>query len=77
MHRRRFIRNTSIAFAALAASRGYARAVSDPAHRYGALREDPAGLLSLPPGFRYRILSRLGDAMTDGGSVPDKAAGSS
>jgi len=75
MHRRRFLQSTAVAFGALVASGGYARVTPNPAPAYGALREDPAGLLSLPPGFRYRILSRLGDAMVDGGSVPDKADG--
>ncbi|EDL49387.1 alkaline phosphatase PhoX [Erythrobacter sp. SD-21] len=36
---------------------------------------DPAGLLDLPEGFSYRLLSSLGDAMSDGGTVPDKADG--
>ncbi len=42
---------------------------------YGALVPDPAGLLDLPPGFSYRVLSRLGDKMDDGGTVPDRADG--
>ncbi len=42
---------------------------------YGALVPDPAGMLDLPEGFTYRVLSRLGDAMDDGGTVPDKADG--
>lgn len=42
---------------------------------YGALVPDPAGLLDLPEGFSYRVVSRLGDAMSDGGTVPDKADG--
>ena len=36
---------------------------------------DPAGLLDLPEGFSYRVISRLGDAMDDGGTVPDRADG--
>lgn len=42
---------------------------------YGALVPDPAGMLDLPRGFSYRVLSALGDAMDDGGTVPDKADG--
>lgn len=42
---------------------------------YGPLLPDPAGLIDLPAGFSYRILSSLGDAMDDGGSVPDHADG--
>ncbi len=36
---------------------------------------DPKGVLDLPAGFSYREISNLGDAMTDGGTVPDKADG--
>ena len=42
---------------------------------YGPLVPDPAGMLDLPRGFSYRLLSRLGNAMTDGCTVPDKADG--
>ena len=42
---------------------------------YGELNADPEGLLDLPVGFTYRVLSSLGDAMTDGAVVPDKADG--
>jgi secreted PhoX family phosphatase len=42
---------------------------------YGPLVKDPSGILDLPEGFSYRIVSSLGDAMTDGGTVPDKADG--
>ena len=42
---------------------------------YGPLRADPAGLLDLPEGFSYRIISRLGDRMDDGWFVPDRADG--
>ena len=42
---------------------------------YGALVPDPAGLLDLPQGFSYRVLSKLGAAMDDGGTVPDRADG--
>ncbi|HEX8214458.1 MAG TPA: alkaline phosphatase PhoX [Allosphingosinicella sp.] len=42
---------------------------------YGPLVPDPAKLLDLPPGFSYRIISRLGDRMDDGHVVPDRADG--
>ncbi len=42
---------------------------------YGPLRADPLGFLDLPEGFSYRVISRLGDAMDDGGTVPDAADG--
>jgi hypothetical protein len=37
---------------------------------YGALIPDPDGILDLPEGFSYRILSRAGDMMDDGFIVP-------
>lgn len=78
--RRRFLAATGSAFAALVASgcstrMGVASAAGIAQPDYGALVEDPAGFLDLPRGFTYRVLSRLGDAMDDGGTVPDKADG--
>ena len=37
---------------------------------YGDLVTDPAGLLDLPRGFRYRLISKTGDPMSDGARVP-------
>ena len=37
---------------------------------YGDLVADPAGMLDLPRGFSYRLLSRTGGPMTDGTRVP-------
>ncbi|MEO6080969.1 MAG: alkaline phosphatase PhoX [Steroidobacteraceae bacterium] len=76
--RRHFLAATGTAFAGLAASgcmpgELHATASADP--YYGPLLLDPADLLDLPRGFSYRILSRLGDAMQDGGRVPDNADG--
>jgi len=83
--RRGFIGATASAFAALAASGcmmrdGESLAAPAPAAGsgfagYGALQPDPAGFLDLPQGFSYRVISRLGDAMDDGGTVPDNADG--
>lgn len=78
--RRQFLAATGSAFAALLASgcmtRGATALQSGAAFTsYGPLVRDPAGLLDLPSGFSYRILSSLGDAMSDGGTVPDKADG--
>jgi len=75
--RRQFLRATGSAFAALAAS-GCARGglvSTNSIAGYGPLLADPAGLIDLPQGFTYRILSSLGDAMSDGGTVPDRADG--
>lgn len=83
-NRRQFLAATSTAFAALVASgcstrgAGLASASTGTAAGftdYGPLVKDPAGMLDLPEGFSYRVLSSLGDAMSDGGTVPDKADG--
>lgn len=42
---------------------------------YGPLQLDGAGLLDLPPGFSYRIISRAGETMDNGFLVPDKFDG--
>ncbi|MEE4278585.1 MAG: alkaline phosphatase PhoX, partial [Halieaceae bacterium] len=79
MSRRRLLRATGTAFAALLASGCQVRAgrtcSAGAAPAYGPLAADPAGVLDLPRGFRYRVLSQLGDRMDDGLSVPDKADG--
>jgi hypothetical protein len=59
--RRRFLGNTAAAFGALVASgcmttRGVGSAAAN--NLYGPLQPDPAGLLDLPRGFTYRVLSR-------------------
>lgn len=41
----------------------------------GPLQADPAGLLDLPQGWSYRVISRMGDRMDDGHVVADKADG--
>ena len=37
---------------------------------YGGYRIDPAGILDLPPGFRYHTFSTTGETMDDGFLVP-------
>ena len=78
--RRQFLASTTSAFAALIASGGLLHSSPLAAHArkasiYGPLVADPAGMLDLPAGFSYRLLSSLGDVMSDGGKVPDKADG--
>ena len=79
MKRRAFLSATGTAFAALTASGANARALPDRSFTravgYGQLDPDPQGVLDLPPGFSYRVISALGDAMSDGATVPDKADG--
>lgn len=46
------------------------------ARGYGPLVPDPAGLLDLPAGFSYRVLSRAGDPLRSGeGTVPANCDG--
>lgn len=77
--RRRFLSVTGTAFAALLASGCTARSgaiASGPALAgYGPLVPDPDGLFDLPQGFSYRVISKLGDMMDDGLTVPDAADG--
>ncbi|HMO69368.1 MAG TPA: DUF839 domain-containing protein [Novosphingobium sp.] len=79
MDRRRMLAATGTAFAALmaaaATSRGALATTPLPPAGYGPLVPDPAGLFDLPQGFSYRVLSALGDTMSDGGRVPDNADG--
>ena len=42
---------------------------------YGPLLPDSEGILNLPEGFSYRIISRKGDPMTDGFFVPGRGDG--
>lgn len=74
--RRQFLAATGVAFAALAT--GGCMSSFNQIGRfsgYGDLLDDPNALIDLPPGFSYRIVSSLGDPMSDGGTVPDKADG--
>lgn len=79
MNRRSFLKVTGSAFAALAASGCVARPTGKRFFMgptaYGALQPDPEGLLDLPENFTYRVVSSLGDRMSDGARVPDKADG--
>ncbi|MEO0530952.1 MAG: alkaline phosphatase PhoX [Planctomycetota bacterium] len=82
--RREFLRNASAYAAGFAGLRAFvhpsaaiasvATAV-DPG--YGELVADAAGLLDLPAGFSYRVISRTGDVMDDGllvSAAPDGMA---
>lgn len=40
-----------------------------------SLQSDPKGYLDLPDGFEYRIISRMGDVMSDGFRVPGRPDG--
>lgn len=42
---------------------------------FGTLRPDPDGVLDLLEGFRYRVLTRAGERMSDGNRVPRRPDG--
>jgi len=50
-------------------------AASNTLFGYGDLIPDPNGLLDLPKGFSYQVVSKLNDTMSDGLPVPDRADG--
>lgn len=70
---------TSLAFGAFSA-RAQDEAVEaetylNEVEGYGPLVSDPKGLLDLPAGFRYRVISQAGETMSDGFLVPGKHDG--
>ena len=83
--RRQFTKNTvTLAFMGLSSSLlGCAISPSSNLNRastlsvrgYGDLVEDPKGLIDLPKGFSYRVISSLNNEMSDGLTVPDRADG--
>lgn len=79
MHRRRFLGATASAFAAMVASGCSTIGAGNPSRGgkigYGGLIPDPGGLMDLPQGFSYRVISQLGETMSDGFTVPDAADG--
>ena len=46
-----------------------------PADGFGPLEPDPQGILDLPRGFSYQVISRVGESMEDGLLVPGKPDG--
>ncbi|MEQ9461741.1 MAG: DUF839 domain-containing protein [Phycisphaeraceae bacterium] len=76
MNRRSFLQGAaavSLGFAGLdllCRTSGVTLAAATGNTGYGPLMPDPAGVLSLPEGFSYRIISRLGEVMDDGLLVP-------
>ena len=75
--RRQFLR-TGITAGSAAFALGFlgcSRFLSNPSvdsliEPYGGYRIDPAGVLDLPPGFRYHTFSTTGETMDDGFLVP-------
>ena len=71
--RRTFLRGlaaTAAGFGGLGRAAAAGLLDEPPAHAYGRLVADPDGILDLPPGFSYRIISRWGEEMDDGLLVP-------
>jgi secreted PhoX family phosphatase len=83
--RRAFIKSGSLFLAATAwlgdalSSASPASASSRRCRRrepgYGDLVPDPEGIIDLPRGFRYRVLSQAGDELSAGGLVPSRHDG--
>ena len=75
--RRNFLKTSgafALGFAGLHTLMGCERKIV-PQERYGALVADRAGIMDLPDGFSYRVVSRRGDRMSDGFFVPGAADG--
>jgi len=69
--RRHFLRDSAaVAVGFLGLKHYLAEGSGAPAGGYGELVPDPARVIDLPKGFRYRIFSRVGEKMDDGFFVP-------
>jgi len=79
INRRQFFKGAgTLAFTGLASSalgKATAGVLTPTAKGYGPLMPDPKKLLDLPQGFSYHVISELGNAMSDGLHVPDRADG--
>lgn len=76
--RRQFLAGmTATAFTGLLSACAPARGLRScqPERDYGALVPDPQRLLDLPAGFRYQVISSVGDRMDDGFATPDNFDG--
>ena len=77
--RRELMKQTAVASGILAVGNVSVLFSASPAtagERVGELVPDPEGLLDLPPGFRYKVLSREGDPLRSGGGlVPSRFDG--
>lgn len=86
MKRRKFIRNSSLVSLGFMGLKAYANSVemlegsgtlsgSSFGAGYGSLKKDPEGILKLPQGFSYKIISKRGEQMSDGLLVPGRGDG--
>jgi secreted PhoX family phosphatase len=78
MSRRAFLQAGGVATGALLVGcngREPALPKGPPGTGFGQLRTDPGGVLDLPPGFEYRILSEEGSRLSSGAPVPGRHDG--
>ncbi|WP_173917491.1 alkaline phosphatase PhoX [Halobacillus sp. Marseille-Q1614] len=87
MNRRDFLKAGGISTAAIALSStgllsfSESKALASPGSSkkgfsgYGPLVKDPGGILNLPRGFQYRIISEEGKSLSDGRPIPEKFDG--
>lgn len=77
--RRRFLRSAaavSLGFTGISCTRLAVSAPTIPPELgFGPLVDDPAGIIALPEGFRYSVVSRYGEEMDDGFFVPARHDG--
>ncbi len=78
--RRKFIKLTgmvSIGFAGFhqCISKKTVEVASSPSIGYGELIKDPKGIIDLPEGFNYKIISQVGEMMSDGFMLPGQPDG--
>lgn len=75
MLRRKFLKSGLITSAFLGMSQHLGQSKPESVCPYGKLVPDPEGLLNLPKGFSYQVISRLGNRMSDGYKVPGQFDG--
>ena len=68
--RRGFLGAGGLGAAALLFGPGEALGQESGRAGYGPTQSDPRGMLDLPEGFRYRVISREGSTLSDGTPVP-------
>ena len=75
--RRDFIGSSAVflAFSGLARAQSETESYRNEIEGYGPLKADPSGVLDLPEGFSYQIISQGGEMMADGMLVPGQFDG--
>ncbi len=77
--RRHFLKSAAVYGAAFSGLQHFANnrtaAGTPTSEGYGALQNDPAKVIDLPPGFSYRVISRAGEKMSDGLVTPGSPDG--